>query len=63
MHVTVEVMRQRPLNRLRFQLRAEGHEIRDGEGARLSPLKHKNLNVLGRYNFIAFVPVGGSRRG
>lgn len=27
------------------QLRAEGHEIKDV--ARLSPLKHKNLNVLG----------------
>lgn len=24
--------------------------------ARLSPLKHKNLNVLGRYNFIASSP-------
>lgn len=30
------------------QLRAEGHEIRDENIARLSPLKHRNLNVLGR---------------
>ncbi len=30
------------------QLRAEGHEIRDEDVARLSPLKFKNLNVLGR---------------
>jgi hypothetical protein len=29
------------------QLRPEGHEIRDEDIARLSPLKHRNLNVLG----------------
>jgi hypothetical protein len=33
------------------QLRAEGHDIRDEDVARLSPLKHKNLNVLGRDSF------------
>jgi len=33
------------------QLKAEGHEIRDEDIARLSPLKHRNLNVLGRYSF------------
>ncbi|MFI8281394.1 Tn3 family transposase [Streptomyces sp. NPDC085929] len=38
------------------QLRAEGHEIRDKDVARLSPLKYKNLNVLGRYSF---TPTGG----
>ncbi|WP_189544499.1 Tn3 family transposase [Streptomyces gelaticus] len=43
------------------QLRAEGHEIRDEDVARLSPLKHKNLNVLGRYNFTASQPVDGLR--
>ncbi|GED90084.1 hypothetical protein TNCT6_71690 [Streptomyces sp. 6-11-2] len=32
-------------------LRAEGHEISDEDVARLSPLKFKNLNVLGRYSF------------
>jgi DNA-binding transcriptional MerR regulator len=32
------------------QLRAEGHEIRDEDIARLSPLKHKYRNVLGRYS-------------
>ncbi|MYQ69314.1 Tn3 family transposase [Streptomyces sp. SID4950] len=30
-------------------LRAEGHEIRDEDFARLSPLKHRNLNLLGRW--------------
>ena len=30
------------------QLRAEGHEIRDEDIARLSPLKHKNLNLMPR---------------
>jgi hypothetical protein len=43
------------------QLRAEGHEIRDEDIARLSPLKHENLNVLGRYNFNASVPREGLR--
>lgn len=33
------------------QLRVEGHEVRDEDVARLSPLKHRNLNVLGRYNY------------
>ncbi|AZS74889.1 hypothetical protein DDE74_31730 [Streptomyces lydicus] len=31
------------------QLKAEGHEIADEDIARLSPLKHRNLNVLGRF--------------
>ncbi|WP_069734999.1 Tn3 family transposase [Streptomyces sp. EN27] len=43
------------------QLRAEGHEIRDEDVARLPPLKHKNLNVLGRYSFTASQPVDGMR--
>ena len=43
------------------QLRAEGHEIRDEDVARLSPLKHKNLNVLGRYSFTASQPGDGLR--
>ncbi|MDX3798565.1 Tn3 family transposase [Streptomyces sp. AK04-3B] len=33
------------------QLRAEGREIRDEDAARLSPLKHRNLNVLGRHHY------------
>jgi hypothetical protein len=33
------------------QLCEEGHEIRDEDIARLSPLKHRNLNVPGRYSF------------
>ncbi|MFF4836648.1 hypothetical protein [Streptomyces sp. NPDC001315] len=41
-------------------LRAEGHEIRDEDVARLSPLKHKNLNVLGRYSFTPTQPAGGT---
>ncbi|WP_267242265.1 Tn3 family transposase [Streptomyces sp. PR69] len=43
------------------QLRAEGHEIKDEDVARLSPLKHRNLNVLGRYSFTASQPVDGLR--
>jgi hypothetical protein len=44
------------------QLRAEGHELRDEDIARLSPLKHRNLNLLGRYSFRASLPVGGGLR-
>ncbi len=33
------------------QLRAEGHEIRDEDIARLSPLKNRHINFLGRYLF------------
>lgn len=44
------------------QLRAEGHEIRDEDLARLSPLKHKNLNLLGRYSFTASTRAVGCLR-
>ncbi|WSU86688.1 transposase (plasmid) [Streptomyces globisporus] len=44
------------------QLRAEGHEIRDEGIARLSPLKHRNLNLPGRYSFTASVPAVGALR-
>ncbi|GAB3974689.1 hypothetical protein GCM10029978_056940 [Actinoallomurus acanthiterrae] len=44
------------------QLRAEGHEIQDEEIARLSPLKHRNLNLLGRYSFTASVPAAAALR-
>lgn len=35
------------------QLRAEGHDIEDEDedAARLSPLKDRHLNFLGRYQF------------
>nr|WP_240045479.1 transposase [Streptomyces sp. L-9-10] len=38
------------------QLQAEGHELREEDIARLSPLKHRNLNLLGRYSFTASNP-------
>lgn len=41
------------------QLRAERHEISDEDIARLSPLKFKNLNVLGRYSFTSCTPRQG----
>jgi hypothetical protein len=44
------------------QLQAEGHEIREEDIARLSPLKHRNLNLLGRYSFTASVPAAGALR-
>ena len=33
------------------ELRAEGFDVRDEDVARLSPLGHGHLNVLGRYAF------------
>ncbi|MDQ0935972.1 hypothetical protein QFZ49_005944 [Streptomyces turgidiscabies] len=51
----------RYINAAVAQLRAEGHEIKDEDVARLSPLKHRNLNCLGRYSFTASQPVDGLR--
>ena len=33
------------------QLRSEGFEVRDEDVARLSPLGHEQINMLGRYGF------------
>ncbi|MEV3999053.1 Tn3 family transposase [Streptomyces halstedii] len=44
------------------RLRAEGHEIRDKDIARLSPLKHRNLNPLGRCSFTASIPAADALR-
>jgi hypothetical protein len=33
------------------QLRLEGHLIKDEDIARLSPLVHEHINMLGRYSF------------
>lgn len=33
------------------QLRADGSEVRDEGVARLSPLLHEHINMLGRYSF------------
>ncbi|MCQ4083913.1 Tn3 family transposase [Streptomyces sp. RB6PN25] len=38
------------------------HDVLDEEVARLSPLKHANLNVLGRYTFRGSTPAGGLLR-
>lgn len=42
------------------QLQAEGHEIREEGITRLSPLKHRNLNLFGRYSFTASTPAAGA---
>lgn len=34
------------------QLRQEGYEIHDDDVARLSPLIHDHINMLGRYSFL-----------
>ena len=33
------------------QLRAEGYVFKDADVARLSPLLHEHINMLGRYSF------------
>ncbi|WSA74132.1 transposase [Streptomyces sp. NBC_01799] len=38
------------------------HDVLDEDVARVSPLKHANLNVLGRYSFTAGVPAAGALR-
>jgi TnpA family transposase len=43
------------------QLEADGHVIDDADKARLSPLKDKHVNVLGRYAIIASQPAQGLR--
>ena len=39
------------------QLRTEGFDVRDEDVARLSPLAHEHINMLGRYAFILPEPV------
>jgi len=41
---------------------AREHDVLNEDVARLSPLKHANLNVLGRYSFSASPPAGGGLR-
>lgn len=38
------------------QLQGEGHIVREDDVARLSPLIHRHINMLGRYSFV--VPDG-----
>ncbi|MCW2948571.1 MAG: transposase [Actinoallomurus sp.] len=40
----------------------EGHQVLDEDVARLSPLRHANVNCLGRYSFRASQPAGGGLR-
>jgi len=43
------------------QLRAQDVEVRDEDAARLSPLKAKKVNLLGRYAIVASQPTQGLR--
>jgi hypothetical protein len=43
------------------ELRQAGHNIAEEDIARLSPLKEKHLNCLGRYAFTASEPSTGLR--
>lgn len=44
------------------RLRAQGIPVRDEDAARLSPLGHAHLNVLGRYAISSSAPAEGLRR-
>ena len=44
------------------QLRAEGHEVRDEDVARPSPLGHEHIDMLGRYAFTFQETVARSER-
>jgi len=43
------------------RLRDQGYPVRDDDVARLSPLGHAHLNVLGRYTFATSAPAAGLR--
>jgi Tn3 transposase DDE domain len=47
--VTIVLWTTRYVDAAVAQLKAEGHEIRDEDIARLSPLKHRNLNLVDRF--------------
>lgn len=57
-----EVQRAVHIDAAVAQLRAAGHELRDEDIARLSLLKHVNLNVLGRYSFTASTSAASALR-
>ncbi|GGW13433.1 hypothetical protein GCM10018980_72340 [Streptomyces capoamus] len=40
----------------------KGHDLQEEDIARLSPLEHRNLNLLGRYSFTASTPDAGALR-
>jgi hypothetical protein len=44
------------------QLKGESHELREEDIARLSPLKHLNLNLLGCCSFTACIPAADALR-
>ncbi|WP_407941394.1 Tn3 family transposase [Nonomuraea cypriaca] len=44
------------------QLRAHGIPVKDEDAARLSPLGHAHLNVLGRYAIASSAPAEGLRQ-
>lgn len=58
---SVALWKTRHIDAAVAQLRAEGHEISNEDVARLSLLKFKNLNVLGRYSFAPSTPPQGLR--
>lgn len=45
------------------QLRLEGHQVWEADVARLSPLIHDHINMLGRYSFAMPETVGGANCG
>jgi hypothetical protein len=45
------------IDQLRVEGRVEGFDVRDEEVARLSPLAHEHINMLGRYAFTLPEPV------
>lgn len=44
------------------QLRADGYEVRDIDAARLSPFRHRHINLLGRYSFLLPTDLAGGLR-
>ncbi|APU15087.1 MULTISPECIES: Tn3 family transposase [Actinoalloteichus] len=43
-------------------LREGGHEVRDEDATRLSPFRHRHINLLGRYSFLLPADLAGGLR-
>ncbi|GLY66522.1 transposase [Amycolatopsis taiwanensis] len=58
----VVLFNTRYLDAVLAQLRAEGYEVRDEDAARLSPFRHRHINLLGKYSFFLPADLAGGLR-
>ncbi|MDT8913481.1 Tn3 family transposase [Amycolatopsis sp. PS_44_ISF1] len=58
----VVLFNTRYLDAILAQLRADGTEVRDADAARLSPFRHRHINMLGKYSFLLPAGLAGGLR-